>query len=122
MINGSLEQFLDTGWFSEATVFYNGYLYWCEAVFDETTRKNTFFVDRWRAENESNEWYHSILNKDGKLEYERVYEDSDVDIEQIKKRFLEANIWDGKTFWEAESDIFWLDDGGDVSESGQGPA
>ena len=26
MINGNIEQFLDTGWFNEATLFYNGYM------------------------------------------------------------------------------------------------
>ena len=49
-----------------------------------------FFVDKWRAENENNEWYHSILNKDGEIKYERVYEDSDADRELIKKRFLKS--------------------------------
>ena len=75
-----------------------------------------FFVDKWRAENENNEWYHSILNKDGEIKYERVYEDSDADRELIKKRFLKADIWDGKTFWQVESEIAWLDDGGNVTE------
>ncbi len=114
MINGNLDQFLDTGWFNEATLFYNGHLYWCEATIDEKSQKNVFFVERWRAENENNECYHSLLNKDGQLDYERIYEDSDIDIELIKKRFLEADIWDGKTFWQIESEIAWLDDGGDV--------
>ncbi len=31
MINGYAEQFLDTGWYSEATLYYNGYIYWHEA-------------------------------------------------------------------------------------------
>ena len=29
MKNGKIEQFLDTGWFSEATLYLNGYTYWC---------------------------------------------------------------------------------------------
>ena len=27
MINGHLVQFLDTGWYSEATLYFNGYIY-----------------------------------------------------------------------------------------------
>ncbi len=46
MINGNLEQFLDTGWYSEATLFLNGYIYWCEAQYDEKKQSNTFFVDK----------------------------------------------------------------------------
>lgn len=25
------------------------------------------------------------------------------------KKFLEAPVWDGKTFWEAESEMPWID-------------
>ena len=39
MINANLEQFLDTGWFSEATLYLNGYTYWCEGSWDYS-RKN----------------------------------------------------------------------------------
>ena len=34
MINAKLEQFLDTGWFNEATLYLNGYTYWCEGSWD----------------------------------------------------------------------------------------
>ena len=44
MINGNLEQFLDTGWFNEATLFYKGYIYWCEAQFDEKKQTNFFLL------------------------------------------------------------------------------
>ena len=61
MINGLLDQFLDTGWFTEATLFYNGFIYWCEAQSDLTTNTTTFFIDKWAAENEDNLYYHSLL-------------------------------------------------------------
>lgn len=55
MINGYAEQFLDTGWYSEATLYYKGYIYWHEA---QTNDKETvFFVDRWKAQNEENQYY-----------------------------------------------------------------
>ncbi len=52
MINGNLDQFLDTGWFSEATLYYNGYIYWLEAQTDDI--ESVFFIDRWKAQNEDN--------------------------------------------------------------------
>lgn len=41
MINGHLVQFLDTGWYSEATLYFNGYIYWCEA---QSSNKTIHFL------------------------------------------------------------------------------
>ena len=51
MINGNLEQFLDTGWFTDATLFLNGYIYWCESRFDENAKVSNFCVDKWKVQN-----------------------------------------------------------------------
>ena len=110
MINGLLDQFLDTGWFTEATLFYNGFIYWCEAQSDLTTNAITFFVDKWAAENENNTYYHSLMEPDGTLIWERVFEISDTDMDRIKQRFLEAPVFEEKTFWQVERDIAWLDE------------
>ena len=83
MINGYAEQFLDTGWYSEATLYYN----------------------------EENLYYHSILQADGTLQWERVLEIHNTDLELIKKQFLESAIYDGKPFWDAEKELAWLDEG-----------
>ena len=80
MINGYLDQFLGTGWYSEATLFYNGNIYWCEAQTDYDTDITTFFVDKWAVENEDNTYYHSILEEDGTLEWNRVFEVIDNDV------------------------------------------
>lgn len=114
MINGHIEQFLDTGWFSEATLYYNGYVYWLEAQTDEANI--TFFIDRWRAQNENNQFYHSILNQDGSLEWERVLEIQGTDLELIKKQFLESAVFEGETFWQIEKKVAWLDEGSTVEE------
>ena len=116
MLNGNLENFLDTGWFSEAVLFLNGRAYWHEAQYDPKTGQSRFFVDSWRAVNEDDKYCHPILNQDGTLDWSRVYEDFDADYDLIKKRFLQAKIFDGKTFWEVESEIAWLDDAGPVYE------
>lgn len=31
MINGDLDQFLDTGWYTESTIYYKGHIFWCES-------------------------------------------------------------------------------------------
>ena len=114
MINGSLNQFLDTGWFTEATLFYHDYVYWCEAYYDTEKKSNIFFIDKWHAVNENNAYYHSIVDENGNLTYTRIYEDSDEDLDAIKRRFLTAPVFDGKSFWEIETEIAWLDESGDV--------
>lgn len=113
MKNGRLEQFLDTGWYSEATIFLDGYIYWCEAQSDKNNLVH-FFVDRWAAENEEDMLFHSILNSDGTLHWSRVFEMKDADLDRIKKCFLEAPIFDGKTFWQVEKMLAWLEEGDPV--------
>ena len=114
MINGSMDQFLDTGWFSEAALYWKGYVYWCEASSNGESPVTTFIVDKWPAINENNKCYHSVLNTDGTLSWERVFEISNVSMDHIKRRFLEAKIFNNKSFWEVEKEIAWLDDGGNI--------
>ena len=110
MINGYLEQFLDTGWYTEATLYYNGYIYWCEAQYDSTTGISRFFVDKWAAANEDNTYYHSIFETDGTLKWNRVYETENKDLDLIKKQFLDAPIFNGKSFRQVEKQIAWLEE------------
>ncbi len=37
--------------------------------------------------------------------------------QMIKKRFLESAIYDGKTFWDAEKELAWLDEGEPIQSS-----
>ncbi|MBQ4186640.1 MAG: hypothetical protein II642_02025 [Firmicutes bacterium] len=111
MINGRLEQFLDTGWYSESTLFYNDYIYWCEAQSSFSSDSITFFVDRWRAENENNVYFHSLLNSDNTLSWERVFEMEDTSLDRIKLAFLSAPLFEGKTFWDVENKLAWLEEG-----------
>ena len=50
MKNGNLTQFLDTGWYTEAVLYFDGHVYWCEGATDFETGITTFFVDSWKAE------------------------------------------------------------------------
>ena len=111
MKRNELKQFLDTGWYSEATLYYNGNIYWCEAITQIDNNSSTFFVDKWQAENEKDTYYHTVINSEGKVNFERVFEQSSSDLELLKKVFLESKIFEGKTFWEIEKEILWLDEG-----------
>ena len=62
MINGNLSQFLDTGWYSEGTIYFSGYIYWCEGDTNPETGISHFWVNRWRAETEENKLYRSIID------------------------------------------------------------
>lgn len=62
------------------------------------------------AENEDNIYYHSVYEIDGTLDWERVCDIESTDIDVIKKMFLEAPIFDGKSFWQVEKQIAWLDE------------
>ena len=118
MINGRIEQFLDTGWYSEATLYLDGYIYWCEAQYDSQRSLNHFFVDKWAAKSENNTLFHSILEADGTLKWIRVFEDESNDLDMIKRHFLESPIFDNKTFWEVEKRIAWLDEGDPMIREG----
>ena len=115
MINGYTEIFLDTGWYSESTIYYNGFIYWCEATTDSDTGVSHFFVDRWKATTFDNILYNEYL-KEGKLvDFSTVYEAYNKDIEVLKKNFLKAPIFDGHSFWEVENKIAWLDEGKSIT-------
>ena len=110
MINGELEQFLDAGWYSEATLYYDGFVYWHEGYSDFNIC--AFFVQRWRAalvKDNFNLCRAYYMNKTV-VDYKRVFELSDVDMDFIKTQFLQAPIYDGKSFWEVEKDLVWVED------------
>lgn len=115
MINGNIEQFLDTGWYSEATLFYRGYIYWCESNTNPATQQTHFWVSHWRAEMGKDMLYHSLVNaKNEYVEFEHVLDLYGTDMDKIKHDFLIAPIFEGKSFWEVESELAWLDAGSSI--------
>ena len=114
MKNGNLEQFLDTGWYTEAVLYYEGYVYWCEGTTDFETHVTIFMVERWRAKCDG-ELYHQFVTTDGKLvDYSTVLKLVDSDMDKIKKDFLESPIFGGRTFWQAEKDVIWVERGENI--------
>lgn len=116
MKNGNLSQFLDTGWYMESVVFYNGYVYWCEGTTSFDTNVTTFFVDKWRADCDGKLYHQFVTSAGDVVNYERVFETSETDMDEIKKRFLTAPIFDEQTFWDVENNLIWVDEGDDVIE------
>ena len=110
MINGNTEAFLDTGWFTEATLFYNGYIYWFEGFTDTESNTCTFFVDKWRGLLTDDMYCHEYRLNDNLVDYKRVFEISGANMDTLKKAFLEAMIFDGKSFGSVESELIWADE------------
>ncbi len=114
MTKETLTQFLDTGWYTEATLFYNGYIYWFEGCTDFDTDITKFFVARWKAKNEKNKIFFTYCDKKLEpLDYKILYEENNKDLDLIKKHFLTEKMFDGKSFWEVEGELLWLDDSGE---------
>lgn len=115
MINANLEQFLDTGWLNEATLFYNGHTYWCEGCWDEKNEKPMhFFVYRYKSEpfvaNDGSKWTKRIIENGDVVDYSIVFDIRGQNEEEVKEQFLKAKIFDGKSFWEIEKEIAWYDE------------
>ena len=108
MINANLEQFLDTGWFNEATLYYNGYIYWCEGCWDNSKEKPmNFFVYRFPVKIVHEKYYERIVTD---VLYEYVLDIWGYGETDIKEQFLKAKIFEGKSFWEVEKELAWYDE------------
>ena len=108
MINANLEQFLDTGWFNEATLYYEGYIYWCEGgIYHKKNNSFYFSVYRFPAQI-INEKYFKRLHSEEPFKY--LYEDTGKNEDEVKERFLKAKIFNGKSFWDVEKELAWLDE------------
>jgi len=112
MINGRIEDFLDTGWYNEATLFYKGNIYWCEGFTDSDSHVSTFFVDKWAAQKQDDMYYNELRTREGELlNHQRVLQISADNLDKLKQKFLMAPIFEGKTFWQVEKEVAWLDEG-----------
>lgn len=114
MINGNLEDFLISGWYSEATLYLNGYTYWCEGTFnDEREYRFHFWVYRYRStvyKRGDEIWTKRLIKDHDVVDYSTVFEAYSNDEEEVKQKFLSAEIFDGKNFWEVEKEIAWYDE------------
>ena len=114
MINGNLEDFLFSGWYTESTLYLNGYTYWCEGTFNkEREHKFHFWVYRYRStiHTRGDEiWTKRLIKDYDVVDYSTAFEAYGNDEEEVKQKFLSAKIFDDKTFWEVEEEIAWYDE------------
>lgn len=109
MIDGTLRQFLDTGWWNaDATIYYHGFIHFLDSYFDEDDTMHLRIM-KWRAKNIDNRTFEDILDKNGKwIDYEE-FEMEGPNEDALREKFLTAKIWDGRSFWEVEKELAWLD-------------
>ena len=90
MINGDVNEFVDHIKYGDELIFkYEGKTYFLEGLFENEIF--TLYLDRWNPPADDYIWLASSK--------ERYPADE----------FLKAKIWDGKSFWEVENQIEWID-------------
>ena len=96
MINTDMNQFIDyLNYGEEIDILYKGDKYLIEGYCNED---NNFHLFVYKYENGGNE------------ADEMIYEiDSNISIKDCADKFLEAKIWNGKSFWEVEKEMEWID-------------
>ena len=75
------------------------------------------FLKRVGANNKSPDSFCNFLKHAHTERWDRIFEEEDSDPERIKKHFLEAPVFDGKSFWQVEKSIAWLEEGNPVVRS-----
>ncbi len=91
MINGNPHEFLDVLYTGQDIVYiFKGIKYW----FQGYTTDSGFHMEIIQHEPSSDSY---------------LWKHDDVSSENCKDAFLNAPIFEGKTFWDAEGDIEWVD-------------
>jgi hypothetical protein len=109
MINGNLEQFLDTGWWNaDATIYYDEHVYFFDGFFDDNHNMH-LIIRKWKAININNERFENVYDGNGDLiDYEEIEMLASTE-EELREQFLKSKIWNGESFWNVENKLAWLD-------------
>ena len=94
MKDGNVNEFLDKILYQEEMVLFFDNKYFFNPWYNE---KEKYFVLR-----------IELFDKDDNFIQEVFYSTGNIQGDNVKK-FLEAPIWHGKTFWNAEGEITWID-------------
>ena len=90
-MNGDVRDFVDRIHYGDELVFmYRGQKFFLEGLFQDDN-KFTTYLDRWELPGTDYIW----VGKGDKT--------------YPVQEFLMARLWDGRTFWEAESEMEWVD-------------
>ena len=97
MKDGNVYDFLYHAGYEEVAVEYNGYKYFFYGLRkDEVTGLYTFVVERYTMNNP--EWI-----------YAGVYDKAAPTKAECLEQFFQTPLSDGKTFWELEKDMTWIE-------------
>ena len=95
MHGGNVNDFLDHATYEEVAALYNGTKYFFYGLcYDEKTKLYSFVVER--------------CNPDGSYA-ETIYDKTSTDREWCLEQFIQTPIIDGKTFWQLEKDMTWIE-------------
>ncbi len=101
MINGNVDEFIDVITYQDAAVMYKGFRYFFNGLcFNEKTK--TYKI----------EIYKEKLKEGSKYEYEfveDVFSWKSVSKDECLYHLLNDKIFEGKSFYEVESEMHWID-------------
>lgn len=94
MINGDAREFIDGLYYGDERFFlYNGKKYFVQGYYDSSTNEKPMLE------------VYILEPADNNFEWRAFSEDSNYPVTE----FETAKIFDGKTFWEVEKEIEWVD-------------
>lgn len=95
MHDGNVNDFLNSATYEEVAVLYKESKYFFYGIiYDESTKRYSFVVDRFTL--------------DGNF-VETTYDKTAPTVEDCMTEFLQTPIIEGKTFWELEKDMTWIE-------------
>lgn len=112
MINGILNIFLNTGWKNESCLYYKGNVYWCEGYYDDKENSCHFFIRRFagRLDKTTNTADYLLDDTGDVMNYDDSYHITGNSMDELLYRFLRAKVFEGKSFWEVEKVLIWVND------------
>ena len=93
MIDGNPNEFIDKAYTGQDIIFiYHGIKYWFQGY---TKNNGICHMEIFQYQPSSDDY---------------IWEHNDVSMEKCLDEFIKAPIFDGKTFWDVEQEIQWVDD------------
>ena len=95
MKGGNVDKFIDQSTYEECAVIYKGVKYFFHGlIFDKEKNTYSYVIDIW----------------DNNGNYEKtVFNKTSSSLEKCLELFQNEPLFDGKTFWEAEPDMEWVE-------------
>lgn len=95
MKGGKVNDFIEDTMCEECAVMYENKKYFFHGlIFDERTETYSYSIDLW---DENDDYVKTVFDEKAKSKQE------------IMEKFYSAKIWNGKTFYEAETEMNWID-------------